>query len=96
MPFRRRLSGIASILSKPRALGTDPAQGPAAEAAAQRLVRYGRNELRESRRCAHLRRGGNREVDDAQGLALSRGCCRETGIRTNMNECCGTACLLHA
>jgi len=33
-----------------RALGTDPVQGLAAEAAAQRLVRYGRNELRESRR----------------------------------------------
>jgi Ca2+-transporting ATPase len=33
-----------------RVLGTDPAQGLAPEAAAQRLARYGRNELRESRR----------------------------------------------
>ncbi|HSN38626.1 MAG TPA: calcium-translocating P-type ATPase, PMCA-type [Burkholderiales bacterium] len=38
-----------------RTLGTDPAQGLTAEAAVQRLARYGRNELREGRRRAPWR-----------------------------------------
>jgi Ca2+-transporting ATPase len=38
-----------------RVLGTDPAQGLTAEEAAERIVRYGRNELRESQRRAPWR-----------------------------------------